>query len=75
MSNNGWTPDRRARQAELIKQWQPWAKATGAKTAEGRARSSRNAYKGGHRQELRETMRQLNKLLKEQDELMDDWNA
>lgn len=73
MSNNGWTPERRARQAELIRQWQPWTKATGAKTAEGKARSSRNAYKGGHRQKFRETMRQLNALLKEQDKLLDDW--
>lgn len=73
MSNNGWTPERRARQAELIRQWQPWANATGAKTAEGKARSSRNAYKGGHRKELREMMQRLNGLLKEQDELTKDW--
>lgn len=73
MSSNGWTPERKAKQAELIRQWQPWTKATGAKTAEGKARSSRNAYKGGHRQKLREAMRQLNTLLREQNELVGDW--
>lgn len=26
---NGWTPERRAHQAELIRQWLPWEKATG----------------------------------------------
>ena len=73
MKSNGWTPERRAKQAELIRQWQPWTKATGAKTAEGKARSSRNAFKGGHRPALRETIRQLNALLREQCECLDDW--
>ncbi len=48
---NGWTPERRARQAEMIRQWQPWEKSTGAKTAEGKARSRRNAWKHGLRSE------------------------
>ena len=42
----GWTPQRRAKQAQQIKNWQPWQHSTGAKTAEGKARSSQNANKG-----------------------------
>lgn len=59
---NGWTPERRAQQAEMIRQWQPWIRSTGALTPEGKAASSRNAYKGGLREELRE----MAKLLREQ---------
>ena len=54
-----WTLERRQRQAELIRQWQPWASSTGPKTTEGKARSSRNAYKGGYLQELRALNREL----------------
>jgi hypothetical protein len=43
--SNGWTDERRARQASLIHQWQPWRKSTGPRTAQGKAISSRNAYK------------------------------
>lgn len=60
---NGWTPERRARQAELIRQWQPWAKSTGPTSEEGKVVASRNAYKGGFRPQLRE----LAKALKEQE--------
>ena len=42
----GWTPERRARMAQQIKNWQPWQHSTGAKTAEGKARCSQNANKG-----------------------------
>jgi hypothetical protein len=41
-----WTPERRAKQAEAIRNWQPWNKSTGPRTKEGKARSSRNADKG-----------------------------
>ena len=41
-----WTPERRAKQATAIRDWQPWAKSTGPRTAEGKTRSSRNADKG-----------------------------
>ena len=44
---SGWTPERKARQSELIQNWQPWNKSTGARTPEGKAISSKNAYKGG----------------------------
>ena len=43
--SNGWTDERRARQASLIHQWQPWRNSTGPRTAQGKAISSRNAYK------------------------------
>jgi hypothetical protein len=46
MRKSGWTPERRAKQAEAIRRWQPWAKSTGPRTEEGKARSSRNADKG-----------------------------
>ena len=46
---NGWTPERKARQAELIKTWQPWKKSTGARTEQGKSASSHNALKHGLR--------------------------
>jgi hypothetical protein len=48
-----WTPQARQRQAELIKQWQPWQHSTGAKTVAGKAICARNAYKGGERQRIK----------------------
>ena len=42
---NGWTPERRAMQTALIHTWKPWERSTGARTAAGKARSSRNADK------------------------------
>ena len=50
---NQWTPERRAKQAEAIRAWQPWKQATGPRTAEGKAKASRNAYAGAIRLELR----------------------
>ena len=57
---NGWTPARRARQAELIRTWRPWAKSTGPRTPDGKAKASRNAYQDGHWLMLRELSRQVN---------------
>lgn len=57
---NGWTPERRARQAALIRTWRPWEKSTGPRSEEGKARTARNAFKGGHRAELRELARLVN---------------
>ena len=62
---NGWTLERRQRQAELIRNWRPWAKSTGPRTAEGKARVSRNAWQGGHRAQLRELSKTLNAELAE----------
>jgi hypothetical protein len=38
----GWTPERRARQAALIRFWQPWRRSTGPKTEAGKARCAMN---------------------------------
>ena len=56
---NGWTLERRARQAELIHRWKPWERATGPRTPEGKARMAQNAYKGGMRPLLRDLARGL----------------
>jgi hypothetical protein len=45
-TTSSWTPERRVRQAEAIRRWQPWRNSTGPRTEEGKARSSRNADKG-----------------------------
>jgi len=57
---NGWTLERRQRQAELIRQWQPWVQSTGPKSAEGKALVSRNALRGGYRAQLRELTKMVN---------------
>ena len=46
-----WTPLERLKQAERIRALCPWKKSTGPRTEEGKARSSRNAWKGGVRAE------------------------
>jgi hypothetical protein len=63
---NGWTLERRARQAAAIQNWKPWQRSTGPRTPDGRARSSRNAYRGGWRQELRQLSRDLRDVLARQ---------
>ena len=62
----GWTTERRARQAELIQAWRPWERSTGPRTDEGKARTARNGFKGGHWRELRELTKAMNQLLREQ---------
>ena len=44
----GWTPERRAKQAEAIKRWKPWEKSTGPRTEEGKRASSGNALVHGY---------------------------
>jgi len=65
---NGWTPERRACQAELIRQWKPWEKSTGPKTQAGKDVVSRNAYKGGTWRLLRD----LAHALRDQKEYLDE---
>ena len=57
---SSWTPERRLRQAELIRTWKPWQQATGPRTPDGKVKASRNAYKGGHWLLLRELSHLVN---------------
>jgi hypothetical protein len=43
MKNTGWTPERRAKQAAAIRQWQPWSKSTGPRTPLGKSIASSNS--------------------------------
>ena len=61
MITRKWTAEQRAQQAEKIRQWQPWQHSTGARTLEGKAIASHNAFKGGFRQQLKA----LNQLLRD----------
>jgi hypothetical protein len=63
MPGRHWTRAQRAKQSALIQNWKPWTKA-GVRTAEGKAISSRNAFKGG----TRPMFRGMAALLKEQKE-------
>lgn len=56
-TSSAWTPERRAAQAERIRQTKPWAASTGPRTAEGKASSSRNAFKGATRPRVRASAR------------------
>lgn len=67
---NGWTSERKARQAELIRTWRPWEQSTGPTTPEGRLAVTRNAWRGGHRQKLRELARMLNAELQQARDLI-----
>ena len=35
--SNGWTPERKASQAELIRTWIPWEQSTGPRSEAGEA--------------------------------------
>jgi len=58
--HRGWTPERRARQAALIRFWAPWRRSTGPKTEAGKARCAANAVKHGFRSQPR--IRQLQRV-------------
>ena len=62
MAARKWTAEQRKQQSLKIMQWQPWTKSTGAKTAEGKTISAKNAYKGG----LRRVLQELASYLREQ---------
>jgi len=44
-----WSPERRVRQASLIRGWQPWRRSTGPRTEAGKARCAKNALRHGYR--------------------------
>ena len=58
------TVEHRRLRAELIQKWKPREKSTGPKSAAGKATSAQNAYRGTTRAILRE----LRRVLREQDE-------
>ncbi|PQV51794.1 hypothetical protein B0G83_1041 [Paraburkholderia sp. BL21I4N1] len=63
---NGWTTERKAKQAEAIRRWKPWERSTGPTTEEGKAGASQNALKHGLRSaEWLEYRRRFNGLLRE----------
>lgn len=67
---NGWTPERRKKQSEGIRQWQPWSQSTGPKSLEGKAVVSRNAWKGGHMAQIRQMIKDLNQAMRKQKEFV-----
>jgi hypothetical protein len=74
--SKGWTPERRAQQAAAIQRWQPWAQSTGPRSLEGKARAARNADKGGEWRETRALIREMNQLMRQQQEALgevEDW--
>lgn len=71
IKGRGWTPERRARQAERIREWRPWEKSTGPRSEVGKVIVSRNAWRGGARQQarliaglLRDNAHQLQQMLR-----------
>jgi len=68
MARNGWTDERRARQAMAIRRWQPWQHSTGPRTEAGKASASRNADKGGKRAALRSELSHLRAMIREWEE-------
>ena len=62
---DGWTPERRARQAALIRTWRPWDRSTGPRTEAGKAKASRNADKIGEWKAERDNIRALNRYVRE----------
>jgi len=71
---SAWTPERRVRQAALIRTWRPWDQSTGPRTAEGKAKAAGNAERfhgwtaelKAERQTVRELRAAFNALLREQ---------
>ncbi|GIZ54055.1 hypothetical protein NCCP691_40690 [Noviherbaspirillum aridicola] len=62
---NGWTPERRAKQAAAIRNWRPWEQSSGPKSDAGKERSAKNAYKHGGRSAEMHQVRELMKRLRQ----------
>lgn len=59
-NRHGWTPERRAAQAERIRRVKPWRKSTGPRTEDGKEAVKNNACRHGWRSEdMREVYRLL----------------
>jgi hypothetical protein len=70
MSARKWTPEQRLKQSKAIRSWKPWESSTGAKTDHGKAISSKNATKAGDSAYVRELIKQMNRILREQKKLI-----
>ncbi len=70
MSARKWTLEQRLRQSEAIRRWKPWEHSTGAKTEQGKTISSKNATKTGDSVYVRELIKQINRLIREQKDLI-----
>ena len=60
------TPEERARQSALIRNWKPWEHSTGAKTSAGKAQSSQNAFQnviGQMLKKIRQVLREQKKAI------------
>lgn len=70
MSARKWTLEQRLRQSKAIRRWRPWEASTGAKTPHGKTISSKNATKTGDSVYVRELIKRLNGLLRNQSEVI-----
>ena len=73
MSSNGWTLERRAKQAEQIKQWMPWKQSTGPKSVAGKERVATNAWRCGLGQQKRDLSKTVNAECRQTRELVASW--
>ncbi len=48
-NSKAWTPEKRKRQADIMRERKAWKHSTGPKTNEGKAASAANAHKHGMR--------------------------
>ncbi len=64
--SSGWTPERRARQAEAIRLWQPWTRSTGPRTPRGKTRAAANGLMNPQHPGMRSILRELRRALREQ---------
>ena len=71
MSARKWTQEQRQRQSQAIQRWKPWKQSTGPKSPGGKAVAARNAWAGGDLVEMRQTIKELNQLLREQRDWLD----
>ena len=72
MAARKWTPEQRKQQSLKVRQWKPWEQCTGARTAQGKAISARNAFKGGLMQNIKLLGKQLNSLMRKQKQRIKD---
>ena len=54
-----WTPEQRAKQAEVARRHRPWEKSTGPTSPQGKAKARLNAHKHGRYDAERRALRRL----------------